>query len=104
MHKGASVCTAAPCCHRPHIVSLRPPPFPPSLLLPPQLSEAQALAGYSAGEMAELVQQLAEARAERGEAAAKLAEAREEVSRLRSGEAPGIGCGGLVESRRLVWQ
>ncbi len=60
-----------------------PPALPPAA----QLSEAQALAGYSAGEMAELVQQLAEARAERGEAAAKLAEAREEVSRLRSGEA-----------------
>lgn len=51
-----------------------------------QLSEAQALAGYSAGEMADLVQQLAEARAERGEAAAKLAEAREEVTHLRSGK------------------
>lgn len=50
-----------------------------------QLAEAQALAGYSAGEMAGLVQQLAEAQGERGEAAAKLAEAREEVARLRSG-------------------
>ena len=90
LHKGICVCTTARCFHRPHIVRLRPPPT--TLPLPPQLSEAQARAGYSAGEMAELVQQLAEARAERGEAAAKLAEAREEVARLRSGEA----CGGPV--------
>ena len=65
-----------------------------------QLSEAQALAGYSAGEMADLVQQLAEARAERGEAAAKLAEAREEVSHLRSGEGwrGWMWCGGWGRS------
>lgn len=61
-----------------------------------QLAEAQSLAGYSAGEMAELVQQLAEAQGERGEAAAKLAEARDEIGRLRSGTGGGAPGSGLL--------
>ena len=79
--------------------STLPHPIPPPAHLP-QLAEAQALAGYSAGEMAELVQQLAEAKAERGEAAAKLAEAREEVARLRSGAGWRAGSTRAVGQRR----
>ena len=74
------------------VTPARPLPLP----LPHQLAEAQALAGYSAGEMAEVVQALAEAQGERGEAAAKLAEAREEVGRLRSGALLGGRWGALV--------